>query len=86
MALIRGTVLDAAGRPVAMAAVYVVSAPLPQPDIAQMSAPDGTFTIAAPVAGTYVVGARSDDAGQGSGSVTVGDSPDQELPMRITLA
>jgi Carboxypeptidase regulatory-like domain len=85
VALIRGLVLDAAGQPVAMAAIYVVSAPVPQRDIAQLSGPDGRFALAAPVAGTYVIGARADAAGEGTGSIAVGNSPDQEVQLRITL-
>jgi hypothetical protein len=66
--------VDAAGAPVALAAVYVVSAPEPQRDIGQLSGPDGGFVIAATALGTYVIGARADAAGGGQASVTVGDT------------
>ena len=69
--LIRGRVADKDGRPVAGAAIYVSAAPGPMPDIAQLTGEDGGFTLAAPVAGRYVVGARAGDA-SGEAAVQVG--------------
>jgi len=70
--LIQGQVLDPQGRPVAGAAVYVASAPAAMPDIAQLTDADGRFTVAAPVAGRYTLGARSDEFGQARAEVEVG--------------
>lgn len=85
MPLIRGHVVDAAGNPVALAAVYIVSAPEPQRDIGQLSGPDGGFVMAASAPGTYVIGARADTAGVGQASVTVSDT-DGEGRVTIVLA
>ena len=61
MPLIRGHVVDPQGRPVAEAVVYVVSAPMSMPDIAQLTDKEGQFTISAPGLGRYTLGFRSDD-------------------------
>jgi hypothetical protein len=84
VAVIRGRVVDTAGEPVSLAAIYVVSAPVPQQDIAQLSADDGTFALSASAAGRYVIGARSDTAGDGTMTVTV-TAVDQEVRGEITL-
>jgi hypothetical protein len=85
MTVIRGQVVDGAGQPVALAAVYVVSAPEPQPDISQLSGADGSFALAGRAPGTYVIGARSDAAGQGRTSVVV-EPDDEEVRARITVS
>ncbi len=84
MAAIHGRVVDAAGAPVASAAVYVVSAPGPQPDIGQLTGPDGTFVLAARRPGTYVIGARADDAGEGHTQVQVAEAS-EDVRATITL-
>lgn len=76
MAIIRGQVLDPEGRPVAGAAVYVVSAPAAMPDIAQLTDGDGRFVLGAPLPGRYALGARSDVLGQAQAEVEVsGEEP-----------
>lgn len=79
--LIRGQVADQAGRPVAGAAIYVSSSPRPMPDIAQLAGEDGRFTLAAPVPGEYVIGARAGDA---IGEVTV-EVADTDVVARIVV-
>ena len=71
--LIHLTVLDAAGRPVAGARVYVVSAPVAMPDVAALSDPQGRFTLGAPKAGRYEIGASSDSHGSAQATLDVGD-------------
>lgn len=61
MAVIRGRVVDPQGRPVAEAAVYIVSSPASRPDTAQLTDEQGQFTFSAQVPGLYTVGARSED-------------------------
>jgi hypothetical protein len=85
MTVIRGQVVDDAGQPVALAAVYVVSSPEPQPDISQLSGSDGSFAIAGRVPGTYVLGARSDAAGRGQTRVVIKPG-DEEVAARLTLS
>lgn len=53
MAVIAGTVLDAAGRPVPQAAVVFRAAPVAVPDVAALTGPDGRFALDAPVPGHY---------------------------------
>jgi hypothetical protein len=84
MAVIAGRVVDARGQPVAGAAVYVVSAPSPQPDIAPITDADGRFTLGADAVGAYVLGARSDTAGEGRTSVTLTD-PGDTADVRILV-
>jgi hypothetical protein len=85
VAVIRGRVVDAAGEPVMLAAIYVVSAPAPQQDIAQLTSVDGGFALGAPTPGLYVIGARTDAAGEGRTSVTVG-AGDADVHAEIVLS
>ena len=85
MAVIRGTVVDANGQPVAAAAVYIISSPGSHADVALHTGADGTFALAAPAPGTYVLGARSDTAGEGRATVNVGASSPADVPSRIRL-
>ena len=79
---ISGTVVDAAGRPVAQARVYVVKAPGPTPDVAALTDAGGCFTIAAPLPGAYEIGCASDAHGSATAAVRVeGDA----VQVRIRL-
>ena len=82
MSVIRGTVLDAAGKPVAGARVYVTQAPGPVPDVAVLSDAAGRFTLAAARAGRYEVACSSDALGGASVQVTVG-SATAEVELRL---
>jgi hypothetical protein len=53
--LISGTVRDAAGRLIAEARVYFASGPGSFPDIAALTDARGTFSLAAPLPGSYEV-------------------------------
>jgi len=53
MARITGIVKGPDGRPLEDATVHFVSGPVPLPDIAQLTGPDGRFLLTAPVRGTY---------------------------------
>lgn len=57
---IAGTVVDARGRPVHGARVFLVRAPVPVPDIAALTDAEGRFSLGAPAPGTYAVGAAGD--------------------------
>ena len=85
MATIRGRVVDNGGAPVAQAAVYVVQAPQPLPDIAQLTGEDGAFEVEAPSPGAYTIGARSDTAGDGRTDVAV-TSGDVSVTITLTPA
>ncbi|MGK5545294.1 carboxypeptidase-like regulatory domain-containing protein [Streptomyces sp. URMC 127] len=58
--VIRGTVRDAAGAPVAGARVALTGGPVPVPDIAAVTGGDGRFALTAPAAGTYTLVCRGD--------------------------
>jgi hypothetical protein len=75
VALLKGRVVDRAGRPVSGAAIYFVAAPAPRPDIAMLSGEDGRFVLALEP-GKYVIGARSDTAGGGQAAIEIPDVPD----------
>jgi Carboxypeptidase regulatory-like domain len=60
---IAGLVLNAQGQPVAGARVFIVSAPGAVPDMALLSDEQGRFTLPAPLAGHYEIGASSDAGG-----------------------
>ena len=80
--LIRGHVADEGGGAVAGAAIYVSASPRPMPDIAQLTGDDGTFTLAAPAPGRYVIGARAGDH-TGETAVEVGTA---DVDVRIVIA
>ena len=71
-ATLSGRVVDAAGRPVGGATVYVVRAPGPTPDIAALTDRDGRFVLAAPQPGRYEIGCRSEAHGSATAEVSVG--------------
>jgi hypothetical protein len=70
--LIEGRVVDAAGAPVPMASVYFVEGPVPLPDIAALTGPDGAFRLSVPGAGAYTLGVRGDGYTPAAVAVEVG--------------
>jgi uncharacterized GH25 family protein len=81
---IRGNVIDPHGRPVAEATVYIVSAPVNMPDVAQLTDDHGQFIISAPVAGRYTVGVRSDTWGLVQTDVEVGNEEPVTVEMHFS--
>lgn len=81
MAIIQGQVFDPQGSPLAEVAVYVISAPVQMPDIAQLTSAEGEFTLAAPVPGSYRIGARSDQWGATQAVVDVRGAD----PVMVTM-
>jgi hypothetical protein len=65
-------VVDAAGRPVAQARVYVVRAPVAVADVAALTGPDGRFTLSAAHPGSYQIACSTDRLGSASTTVEVG--------------
>ena len=78
-----GVVRDQNGKPVEGARVYFTGAPGPVPDIAALSASDGSFSFAAPVEGTYTVESRGE--GLAPASATVGVRGGEEARVEISL-
>jgi hypothetical protein len=79
---ISGVVLDATGKPVAQARVYVVKAPGPVADVAVLTGPDGRFSLAASRPGTYEIGCSTDASGSTSSPVVVG-AHDAVVELRL---
>jgi hypothetical protein len=82
VALVSGTVVDANGHAVAGARVYFVRAPVPVPDIAQVTGADGAFALAAPAPGNYRLGVS---AGGRPASETEVEITGQDVSVTITL-
>jgi hypothetical protein len=80
--LIRGVVVDGAGRTVADARVALAAAPVPVPDIAALAEEDGSFALAVPVAGVYRVTANGE---QGRAEETVTVDPGHTPRVRLVL-
>jgi hypothetical protein len=57
--VVEGRVVDEEGRPVAGASILFSSAPVAVADIAQLTAADGGFALAASAAGRYRVSAHA---------------------------
>ena len=83
MTTILGTVTGPSGEPVAEASVYFVEGPVPLPDIAQLTDDEGRFRLAAPVPGTYRLGARA--PGCEAAEVTVEVGGEAEVAASLTL-
>ncbi|WP_055526248.1 carboxypeptidase-like regulatory domain-containing protein [Streptomyces graminilatus] len=79
--LITGVVRDATGNPVPDASVYLTAGPEPYPDIAVLSAADGSFRLAVRADGVYTVQCRTPDGSVSETSVTAGG----DRPARATL-
>ena len=71
MTTISGTVVDAAGRPVRGARVYIAKAPGPVPDVAALTGADGAFALGAGRAGAYEIACSTDSLGAASANVEV---------------
>ncbi|WP_424887466.1 carboxypeptidase-like regulatory domain-containing protein [Streptomyces sp. XH2] len=72
--VIRGTVRDAAGAPVAGARVAFADGPVPLPDVAAVTGGDGRFALTAPAGGTYTLVCRG-DGGTATARVRVTTAP-----------
>ena len=71
MTTISGTVVDAVGKPVRGARVYIAKAPGPVPDVAALTGADGAFALGAGRAGAYEIACSTDSLGAASASVEV---------------
>ena len=78
-----GTVLDAAGKPVAQARVYLVKAPGAVPDVAMLTGADGRFTLGAARPGSYEVACSTDVLGSASTRVEIG-AAGGSVELRLT--
>ncbi|PSJ24249.1 hypothetical protein B7P34_34430 [Streptosporangium nondiastaticum] len=80
--VIRGTVRDAAGAPVAGARVAFADGPVPLPDVAAVTDGEGRFALTAPAAGTYTLACRA-DGGTATTRVRVAAGPAAARPEDV---
>jgi hypothetical protein len=84
MALIQGKVVDPQGIPLPGVPVYFISSPVPMPDLSLLTDEVGQFILSAPVAGRYVLGARSDAGQIAQAEVEVGETEPVTVTIQIT--
>jgi len=85
-ALVAGRVVDEDGLPVAGATVLFAAGPVPVPDIAQLTGPDGGFAMAAPGLGTYRVRVDAPGHRPEEREVVVGTSVQAALEIALRRA
>ena len=78
-----GRVIDHDGRPVGGAAIMFSASPVPVPDIAELTGPDGRFTLGAPTPGRYVLSARASAGAPVTLEIDVGAAPPPDLEIVI---
>ena len=81
--VISGTVCDSTGHALAGARISFLEGPASLPDIALLTAADGSFSITAPVAGTYRIACHADGFSSQSGTITVGTGTQATLNFRM---
>jgi hypothetical protein len=81
--IIKGTVLDSSGTPVADAAVVIVEGTSPWPEMATFSSASGGYQWLVE-AGTYTLEASRDGVGVGRGEITVGPGAEATLELRLS--
>jgi len=80
--LIAGVIRDKSGAPVEGARVYFTDAPAPTPDVAALTGPDGSFSLAAPVEGSYTLECNADGFAASSTTVATDEAGGLELTLR----
>jgi len=81
--LIRGRVLDENKRPLGGARIFITSAPVPMPDIAQLSDAQGAFSLGVPVPGTYRIGVAAQGHDRAERELTVTADSKNELEFQL---
>ena len=84
--IISGLVQDHHGRPVVLARVYLISAPVALADVAMLTSADGTFRLAAPAHGHYQIGVSADGYAPASATATVEGGQEVAVRVRLTPA
>lgn len=81
--LCEGSVVDAEGAPVAEALVSVEWGTAPTPEIALLTGNDGSFRIALPVGGTYVLRGISPGGNTGRTRIELSVSGPESVVIRL---
>lgn len=81
--LITGVVEDVNGRPVPDATVYFTAGPAPYPDVAALSAADGSFTISVRNEGVYTLQCMTPDSRVAETPVTARSDQPTQVRLRI---
>lgn len=82
MAVLKGRLVDDRGRALPSGTVYFLAGPVALPDVAQVTAADGTFVLTAPVPGRYRVGGRAPGFAPGEAEIVVsGDEAHLEVQL-----
>ena len=84
MQTIQGQVVDPQGNPVSEAAVYIVASPVSMPDMGLLTDASGNFTLGAPAAGSYTIGARADPWNASQSKVEVQDGMSAIVKIQLT--
>jgi Carboxypeptidase regulatory-like domain len=84
--VIRGTVLDPEGAPIAGARVFYKSSPIAVPDVAILTDERGRFAMGAPAAGDYELRCVADGFAQEVVATSVGLPGEVELEVRLSPA
>jgi hypothetical protein len=80
--LIQGTVRDDVGRPVASARIIIAEAPGPVPDVAALTAADGTFVLSVGMPGQYLVECHAEGFAPATAEVSTVAGAD---PVQVAL-
>ena len=83
MAALTGRVVGPDGKALAGAAVAIASAPVPVPDLAQLTGADGGFDFKAPVPGTYAIEVSAPGGLTGEARVEVGVEDAAPVEIRV---
>jgi hypothetical protein len=83
MTVISGVVRDLHGHPIVQARVYFTNGPVPLPDIAALTNKEGTFSLTAPVAGSYTLACAAEGFAPTVVTVAVTDSQETHLEIRL---
>jgi hypothetical protein len=79
-------VLNESGEPIAGASVAFVKGPVALPDIAQLTGPDGAFSLGAPAPGDYRLGVHAPGHEGREQDVRVGKGKPREVVVRLKPA
>jgi hypothetical protein len=85
---ITGAVLDAEGRPIEEARVYLVEGPVPLADIAAVTDNSGRFVLSVPAPGTYRLGVTAEGSVgivQEMSTIDTGEEKRIDLEVRLDM-